>query len=143
MSIELKKHFTMDPLKPQEMAVDAPNHNSHLRVLTPLPDGAQDKSLDHITQAKDEVIQLLESHGALLFRNCAIESLEQAEKLVLDLDINMDNQYLGGASPRSSFVKIHVLFNGSALPLYHFPTYGNVLPQIPTESHRVLLHHRT
>ena len=103
--MKLENHFSTRPLRDDEMSEDAPNRDSHLRVIEPTAEIAADQILGSIADMKSEVIDAAEHQGALLFRNCNIKTVDDAEKLILDLGIKMDDQYLGGASPRSSLTK--------------------------------------
>lgn len=106
--------FTMRDLRDSEVSDDAPNRRSHIQVVEPGGDLSANRMRDSFRENSEEILRETESQGALLFRNWPIHDVEMAESLVLDLGIAMDNQYLGGASPRSAMTRY--LFSSTEAP---------------------------
>jgi len=87
-------------LQSSELAADSIKPHSSISVLEgqghpAFADVIADPSF------KDQVKSRLQDSGAVLLRSLPIESTSQAEELLLELGVKFDDQYLGGASPRS------------------------------------------
>ncbi len=87
-------------LQINELAADSINQSSFISVLE-----GQSKSTfsDVIADStfKDQLKTRLSESGAVLLRSMPIADTAEAEQLLLELGVKFDDQYLGGASPRS------------------------------------------
>ncbi len=83
-----------------ELAGDSPSRRSFIRVM----EAAGAPGFDQLLcdqQWLAQVKQAYASTGALLMRGLPIADTAQAEQLLLALGVRFDDDYLGGASPRS------------------------------------------
>ncbi len=87
-------------LEDHEMAEDSPNKTGTVSVIKL----AKDESLSDLIDEKEfinQVQNVLDEKGAVLLRGLPISNTTQAETLLDALGVTFDDNYLGGASPRS------------------------------------------
>lgn len=93
--------LTVSALTRAELADDSPNQDSMVALLQP----SKPTGLSFFELSKPLLIQkissVLSENGAIILRNVGIDSLAQAEELLIQLGVEFDNHYVGGASPRS------------------------------------------
>ena len=94
--IALQNRLLLD----QEMAPDRPNKNGSIAVIEQTGDISLEALLSD-TGFINQVQQNISEHGSALLRGMPIIGTAQAETLLLALGVEFDDDYLGGASPRS------------------------------------------
>ncbi|MEM9303612.1 MAG: TauD/TfdA family dioxygenase [Pseudomonadota bacterium] len=99
------------PIEARELSGDGPGDAPRLAVVGPA--GTVDPAA-LFGDRKAAILERLGETGALLFRGFDLADAAAAEQLVLALGIQMDTDYLGGASPRSGLTR-H-LFSSTEAP---------------------------
>ena len=84
----------------EEMPADRPNRVGSIGVIEQSAITALDDLLTD-NRFLDQVLGNLEQYGSVLLRGMPIDDTAQAEALLLALGVEFDDDYLGGASPRS------------------------------------------
>ncbi len=87
-------------LTDHEIASDSPNKDGFITVLEHSESDALE-SFSNNSAFLEQVKASYRKSGAVLLRGLPIENTVQAETLLLALGVNFDDNYLGGASPRS------------------------------------------
>jgi alpha-ketoglutarate-dependent taurine dioxygenase len=90
--------------------------------------------LEHFKASRHDIKNRLQTQGAILFRGLPISEPKQFEELLLALDIQLNTQYFGGASPRSKLSQYTFSSTEAPAPLiisYHTEMcYLNVRPGV-------------
>lgn len=84
----------------KEVAEDCPNSTRFIRVLESKNDTSFDSMLAD-SQILKQIDETRSASGALLLRGLPLDGPRQAETLLSKLGVEFDDEYLGGASPRS------------------------------------------
>lgn len=101
--------FEQRGLSKDEVAQDSPNKTPFVSVLENSGQDDFNTILASFSDANSETTQKVKSElaqkGAVLLRGWPIQETAQAEQLLSALGIKFDDEYLGGASPRSRLSK--------------------------------------
>ena len=99
--------LTQSSLSDIEYAADSPGSNKGVSVLSNCSSDSMDFAtlLQEVSQpmsvTADHIRAVLSESGAVLLRDLPISNTSQAEQLLSALGTDFDDEYLGGASPRS------------------------------------------
>ncbi len=122
----------------QEYSSDAPCQQSRLHVIDGQQSWEYTDLRHHFRENKDAIKGKLETHGALLFRNFPIADAYAAEELILNLGIKMDNQYLGGLSPRKLLT--NYTFSSTGAPAPYIISFHTEMCYLKERPHIIIFH---
>jgi len=130
--------LTLSSLAREELADDSPNFDpvvAILRAKSTSGVSAFDSSNSSFTQ---QVSQTLNDNGAVLLRGVGINSIEQAEEMLIQLGVEFDNNYTGGASPRSRLTD-H-FFTSTEAPAPYVISYHTEMCYLPERPGKVFFY---
>lgn len=121
-----------------EYADDAPRRKSHVTVVEALGALKSSELAAHLAERRSEFDQYLADAGALLFRGFPIDSVGRAEDIITSQGIQLDADYLGGASPRSSLTR--GLFTSTEAPPRYIISFHTEMCYLRQRPSRILFY---
>jgi len=92
-------------LDPSELASDSPAARAFVPVIDARNNISSNDLVQKFHQHKDQILATYQQSGVVLLRGWPIPDTGIAENLLKDMDFAFDNEYLGGASPRTPLSK--------------------------------------
>ena len=130
--------LTVSTLTRNELAADSYNFESSLAVLQ--PDSVKGISAFELSKPSvtQQITNTLNDRGAVLVRELGVDSLQQAEDLLIRLGIEFDNHYVGGASPRSRLSDY--FFTSTETPAPYVISYHTEMCYLPERPGKIFFY---